>query len=124
MGCKHRLCGRSTHPGNEAKVSWNALMIQVDWLSVMPSEFSRDGMAEKRAELLNASRNWAKQKIMRRRYRRNGENRWGTLPSTSVWVGERTWLVGACQCTTVKENQRDDRNPREIDGKERRKQKR
>ena len=46
-------------------MSWNALMIHVDSASFMSSEVTRAGMAEKSAELLNASRNCARQKMMR-----------------------------------------------------------
>lgn len=75
---------------NDANVSWNALMIHVDSLSVMSSAMTRRGMAEKSAELLTASKNCARQNMSRRTYRRAAENRWGTRPSTSVWAGERT----------------------------------
>jgi hypothetical protein len=46
-----------------AKVSWNALMIQTDSLSVIPIDPSKAGIATKRAELLNASRDRARQNI-------------------------------------------------------------
>lgn len=52
----------------DANVSWKALIIQVDSLSVMLKSSMSDGMAENRAELLNASRNWARQKMKRRTY--------------------------------------------------------
>ena len=49
---------------NDANVSWNALMIHVDSDSFMSRDVTRDGIAENRAELLNASRNCARQKMM------------------------------------------------------------
>ena len=45
----------------DANVSWNALMIQVDSLPVILRSMMRDGIAENNAELLNASRNCARQ---------------------------------------------------------------
>lgn len=48
----------------EANVNWNALMIHVDSDSFMSKEVTRDGIAENKAELLNASRNCARQKMM------------------------------------------------------------
>lgn len=53
----------------DANVSWKALIIQVDSLSVIPKETTKDGTAEKTAVLLKASRNCAMQKIIKRAYR-------------------------------------------------------
>ena len=60
---------------NEANVSWNALMIHVDWLSVMLRAITNRGIAENNAELLTASKNCAKQKMRSKTYRRAAENR-------------------------------------------------
>ena len=58
--------------------------------SFISRDVTREGMAEKSAELLNASRNCARQKIMSRRYRRAAEYLCGIRPSTSVCAGEST----------------------------------
>jgi hypothetical protein len=71
----------------EAKVSWNALMIQTDSLSVIPIDFSKAGMAEKSAELLNASRNCARQNIDNNTNLRVRESCFGGS-SVSVSAGE------------------------------------
>lgn len=68
----------------DANVSWNALMIHVDSASDIPSEITNEGMAEKSAELLKASRNCARQKMSKSTYRRAGEYFCGTRPSTRV----------------------------------------
>ena len=72
----------------DANVSWKALMIHVDSDSVNPRSRTREGMAENSAELLNASRNCAKQNTSSRKYRRATEYCCGRLPSTRVWHGE------------------------------------
>ena len=71
-------------------MSWNALMIHVDSAALMSRLVTSAGIAEKSAELLNASRNCARQKMMSSTYRRAVENCWGTRPSTSVCAGEST----------------------------------
>lgn len=51
-----------------ANVSWYALIIHTDLLLEMFKSCAIGGMAAKKAELLKASRNWAKQKITSRVY--------------------------------------------------------
>ena len=75
---------------NDANVSWNALMIHVDSASDMSRSRTRTGMAEKSAELLNASRNCARQNMSSSKYLRAVEYCCGTRPSTSVCAGEST----------------------------------
>lgn len=53
----------------EAKVSWKALMSQVDSFTVMCKLPASEGIAEYSDELLNESRNSARQKRLRRKYR-------------------------------------------------------
>lgn len=65
-------------------------MIHVDSASDIPSEITNEGIAEKSAELLKASRNCARQKMSRSTYRRAGEYFCGTRPSTRVCAGEST----------------------------------
>ena len=56
---------RLTMSRNDANVSWYALMIHVDSDSFMSRDVTRDGIAENSAELLKASRNCARQKMIR-----------------------------------------------------------
>lgn len=78
---------KRTTSRKEANVNWNALMSQVDSLSVSPSESIKEGIAENKDALLNASKSCARQNIMRRVYRLALERRI-TVTSTSVSVGD------------------------------------
>jgi hypothetical protein len=73
---------------NDAKVNWNALMIQMDWLSDIPMDISSAGIAEKRAELLKQSKNCARQNRANKISLRVGESFLGSW-STSVSAGEK-----------------------------------
>ena len=67
-------------------------MTQVVSLSVNPSESISEGIAENKAALINASKNCARQKVMRSVYRLALE-RWTTVTSTSVSSVEREAII-------------------------------
>ena len=79
---------------NEANVSWNPLMIQVDSASVMFSELTRAGIAGKSAAALYASRACERQNTTRSTYRRAGEYFCGMRPSARVSVGDSATEAG------------------------------
>jgi hypothetical protein len=87
-----RIHGMSTRTisRNEAKVNWHALIIQVDWLSVIPVDISRTGSAEKRAEPLKTSSIWAIQNMNSKTSLRARDSPLG-LPSFSVPASETGW---------------------------------
>ena len=81
--------GLLTTRRNDANVNWKALTTQVDSLSVIPRDRTKEGMAEYIELLLSASKKAARQKMIKSTCLRMGESFGGDLPSTSVSVGDR-----------------------------------